>query len=245
MRALIVIGGNPALSFPDQIKTERALSSLELLVVVDPFLTATARLADYVIAPTLCLERPDTTLFMDTWYPQPYAMYTPALVEPPGETLPDWAFLWGLAAAPRQLRPSSRRPDRHEDEAHQRRPDRQHLDAGRASRWRRSSGTRAVASSPASRYGCSRATRESKARLRLLPDEVAGELAALAAEPPVEGAGYRPGERFTHRLVCRRMKEVFNSMGRELPSIRAKRTTNPAYLCPARPRSPRASPAVT
>jgi anaerobic selenocysteine-containing dehydrogenase len=232
VRALIVIGGNPALSFPNQLKAERALSSLELLVVVDPFLTATARLADYVIAPALCLERPDTTLFMDTWYPQPYAMYTPALVEPPGDTVLDWAFLWGLAA---RLGSSIHLPGGPVDM--QTRPTTDDLIANISTMARVP--LEEIKRHPSGGLFAGEPVRvqpgnpQSKARLRLLPDEVAGELTALAAEPPVEGAGYRPGERFTHRLVCRRMREVFNSMGRELPAIREKCTTNPAYLCPA------------
>jgi len=100
VRALIVLGGNPVAAFPDQARTIRALRELELLVVVDPFMTPTAQLADYVIAPTLSLERADITTLMDTWYPEAYAMYTPAVAEPPEGTLEEWAFLWELAHSP-------------------------------------------------------------------------------------------------------------------------------------------------
>ncbi len=41
VRALIVVGGNPLLSWPNQAKTRRALESLDLLVVVDPQVSAT------------------------------------------------------------------------------------------------------------------------------------------------------------------------------------------------------------
>jgi anaerobic selenocysteine-containing dehydrogenase len=233
LRALIVIGGNPALSFPDQAKTERALSELELLVVVDPFMTATASLADYVIGPTLCLERPDTTYFMDTWYPRPFAMYTPALVEPPEGVMADWEFLWGLARrlgtkvnlvggpVDMDTRPSS--DDLIENISLLSRVP---LDEIK----RHPSG--AVFEPEGGPVRVQPAHPNSRARLLLYPDEIARELDELVNEPVVEGAGYAPGEEFTHRLISRRLREVFNSMGRELPAIRAKRRTNPAFMNP-------------
>jgi len=233
VRALIVIGGNPALSFPDQEKTERALSKLDLLVVVDPFLTATASLADYVIGPTLCLERPDTTLFMDTWYPQPFAMYTPALVDPPEGVMADWEFLWGLArrlgtkvnlvGGPVDMDTLPSSDDLIESiSVYSRVP----LDEIK----RHPSG--AVFEPESGPVRVQPGNPDSPARLLLYPDEIARELGELASEPAVEGAGYAPGEKFTHRLISRRLREVFNSMGRELPAVRAKRTTNPAFMNP-------------
>ena len=56
IRALIVVGGNPMVAFPDQIKTHAAMNSLDLLVCIDPRLAETARLAHYVLAPKLSLE---------------------------------------------------------------------------------------------------------------------------------------------------------------------------------------------
>jgi anaerobic selenocysteine-containing dehydrogenase len=233
VRALIVMGGNPALSLPDQEKTERALSALDLLVVVDPFLTATASLADYVIGPTLCLERPDTTHYMDTWYPQPFAMYTPALVEPPEGVMADWEFLWGLARrlgskinlfggpVDMDVLPSS--DDLIESiSVNSRVP----LDEIK----RHPSG--AVFEPASGPVRVQPGDPDSRARLLLYPDEIARELDELMNEPAVEGAGFAPGEKFTHRLISRRLREVFNSMGRELPAIRAKRTTNPAFMDP-------------
>jgi anaerobic selenocysteine-containing dehydrogenase len=231
VRALIVIGGNPALSFPDQEKTERALSSLELLVVVDPFLTATAHLADYVVGPTLCLERPDTTLFMDTWYPQSFAMYTPAIVERPEGVMMDWEFLWGLArrlgtkvnlvGGPVDMDALPSSDDLIENISIHSRIPLDEIKQHKSGAIFADEPIRVLPGDP-----------ESNARMRLYPDEIARELGELASEPPVEGAGYAPGEVFSHRLISRRLREVFNSMGRELPSIRAKRTTNPAYMNP-------------
>ena len=52
VRALFSVGGNPVISWPDQLKTLRALRSLDLFVQVDPWMSASACVADYVIAPT-------------------------------------------------------------------------------------------------------------------------------------------------------------------------------------------------
>ena len=81
VRALIVNGGNPVAAWPDQTKTLAAMESLELLVVIDHRMTQTADFADYVFAPRLSLERADVPPFMDRWFRQPYACYSPAILE--------------------------------------------------------------------------------------------------------------------------------------------------------------------
>jgi len=106
VRALFVIGGNPLLSWPNQEKTRRALESLELLVVVDPMLSATARHAHYVIGPKLGFESPAITFGnegitvygLSLGYPEPYAQYQPALIEPPAgsDVLEDWRVFFEL-----------------------------------------------------------------------------------------------------------------------------------------------------
>jgi len=106
VRALFVIGGNPLLSWPNQEKTRRALESLELLVVVDPMLSATARHAHYVIGPKLGFESPAITFGnegitvygLSLGYPEPYAQYQPALIESPAssDVLEDWRIFFEL-----------------------------------------------------------------------------------------------------------------------------------------------------
>ncbi|MFD9701910.1 molybdopterin oxidoreductase family protein [Lentzea sp. NPDC059081] len=51
VRALVTIGGNPALSLPNSARVDEALSSLDFMVSVDPYLNETTRHAD-VILPT-------------------------------------------------------------------------------------------------------------------------------------------------------------------------------------------------
>ena len=106
VRALISCAGNPAGAWPDQAKTVRALKSLDLLVQIDPWLSATARLAHYVIPPRMWLEVAGHSQILDwltrygTGYGQSeaYGQYTPALVEPPADSdlVEEWEFFYGL-----------------------------------------------------------------------------------------------------------------------------------------------------
>ena len=109
VRALISVGGNPAASFPDQLKTIEALRSLELLVQVDPWMSATAQLADYVIAPTMPLEMASASHMLElmstlgTGYGTagPYAQYTPAVTGRPvgSDLIEEWEFFYEVARA--------------------------------------------------------------------------------------------------------------------------------------------------
>jgi anaerobic selenocysteine-containing dehydrogenase len=69
-------------------------------------------------------------------------------------------------------------------------------------------------------------------RLRVGDATVLAELAEVAAEPILGHAGLRPDERFTHRLVSRRLRDVYNSNGLEIASLRRRHPYNPAYLHP-------------
>ena len=98
VRALIVIGGNPLVAFPDQDKMARAIDGLDLLVCVDVNAeSATAKRADYILAPKMCLEREDISNLSEWWYEIPYARYTEAMIEAPAGLLEEWELLWELA----------------------------------------------------------------------------------------------------------------------------------------------------
>lgn len=109
VRALISCGGNPVGAWPDQAKTLRAMDALDLLVQIDPWMSATARVADFVIAPRIWLEVPGTSQVLDwltrngTGYGQsdPYAQYSPALLDPPpgSDVVEEWEFFYELARA--------------------------------------------------------------------------------------------------------------------------------------------------
>ena len=107
VRALFVLGGNPMLAWPDQLKTYDALRALDLLVCIDPVMTATGRLAHYVVAPKLPFESPQPSALQEMvavigqgWgYPAPYAHWADALLEPPAEAdvIEDWEFFYRMA----------------------------------------------------------------------------------------------------------------------------------------------------
>ncbi len=84
VRALISVGGNPVVGFPDQAKMVRALDDLEMFVQIDPWMSATRR-ADVVLAPSQCLEREDITNLSEWWHEEPYARYVEPVVAPPGD----------------------------------------------------------------------------------------------------------------------------------------------------------------
>jgi anaerobic selenocysteine-containing dehydrogenase len=107
VRALVSIGGNPAGCVPDQLKMYDALRSLDLLVQLDVQMSATAKLADYVIATKLPFEMAGTTLLADFMplyangigLPESFAQYTPAIVDPPdgSDVIEQWRLLYRLA----------------------------------------------------------------------------------------------------------------------------------------------------
>jgi anaerobic selenocysteine-containing dehydrogenase len=227
IRALLCVGGNPVVAVPDQRKIHRALASLELLVCVDVALTETARMADYVIAARHAFERDDVTEFMDMFYEVPYAHYAPAVIEPDFDAVDDWEIFTGLArrmgtpielaggavdveAPPtkfellKSIRPDTRIP---------------------LERIRDADGgcifdeldVRVAAPIPGL-----------EARLDLAPEGIADELREVRGErfqPPGVGP-------FPHRLICRRMRHVANSVGRDFPETAKRGPTNPAFMNP-------------
>ncbi len=107
VRALVCMGSSPMMAWPDQSKAFAALQKLELLVTIDPVMSPTARLADYVIAPKLTLETPGMTQSIEMLkyfgpglgLARPYAQYSPKLVDPPegSDLLEEWEFFYGLS----------------------------------------------------------------------------------------------------------------------------------------------------
>lgn len=110
IRALISVAGNPVVSWPDQIKTIDAMKKLELLVQVDIKMSATANLAQYVVASKMPMETPSFTALQESLslygvgyagYPEPWAQYTDAIVDPPegADLIEEWEFLFRLGQA--------------------------------------------------------------------------------------------------------------------------------------------------
>jgi anaerobic selenocysteine-containing dehydrogenase len=231
IRALVVSGGNPATAIPDRDRAVQALRSLELLVTVDPFPTETARLAHYVIAPVMHLERPDTTRSYEGLFEEPFAQYTPAVVEAPPGTIDDWEFFVRLAGAMgrtiqvagREYPPGAPCPTTDEVLASFSTRGRVPLDELRD----HPHGVLVPGAGPPvvgpelSGPGAP----DDDARFRLLPPDVAAELVAALAWAPADL------ERRPFRLIVRRSKETINSLGRRVPGL-PRHPWNPCSLHP-------------
>lgn len=97
IKALIVCGGNPLLSFPDGNKLARALESLDLFVAIDLFINETAKLAHFFLPSTMFLERTDATVLSSRFYPIPFCQWTDAVADKPGEVMEEWRIFAELA----------------------------------------------------------------------------------------------------------------------------------------------------
>ncbi len=230
VRALIVSGGNPIQAWPDQKKTLEAMKDLELLVVIDHRMTATAELADYIFAPRLQLERADVPNVMDRRFPKIYTNYTDPVIESGDDVLNEWEVFEGLAdrrGTPIVL-PGGELP------VGTGLSDGDIIDYVFAdarlpiSEWRKNRGVihdkpiRVIDGDP-----------ENDARFAVCPPDVYEELLEVQNEQLSAGIfkdlDY---EKFPFRLIGRRLKHALNSLGSELPGLAEVATTNYAYVNP-------------
>ncbi|MGB5100700.1 MAG: formate dehydrogenase subunit alpha [Methanothrix sp.] len=91
--AMYIMGENPVVSDPDCSHVVEALKNLEFLVVQDIFLSETAALADVVLPATTSLEKDGT--FTNT---ERRVQRIRKVLDPAGESMPDWMILDALAA---------------------------------------------------------------------------------------------------------------------------------------------------
>lgn len=227
IKALIVIGGNPVVAFPNQLKMVEAMQALDLLVAIDIRQSATTRHADYVLAPSMCLERDDITNLSEWWHETPYARYARALVPPPGDTLDEWEMIWEIArrmGVPLKFaggepdmatRPTKAEildliahggmvaPSQVRDDT----PDGQPMIY--ADRTQMVTAAQADAA---------------EARFTLTPDDVIAQLRSRLARAPAADFGFR--------LTSRRTKHVFNSSGHQYAALSARGTSNFAHMNP-------------
>ena len=94
IRALYIMGENPALSDPNLSRSRKALDKVDFLVVQDIFLTETAEYAD-VVLPSACFAEKDGTFTNTERRVQRVRQATP----PPGLARNDWEILCDVANA--------------------------------------------------------------------------------------------------------------------------------------------------
>jgi anaerobic selenocysteine-containing dehydrogenase len=90
IKMIIVTCGNPLTQVPDSSIVEKAFTSVSTLVVIEQFMTDTARLADYILPTTTSFEEED--LYYSSMYHH-YVNYGPKLVSAPGEAKSD-LWIW-------------------------------------------------------------------------------------------------------------------------------------------------------
>ncbi|MCA9773380.1 MAG: molybdopterin-dependent oxidoreductase, partial [Myxococcales bacterium] len=98
IRAVIVEGANPLLSYADTAAYRRAFAKLDLLVVIDPAMTETARAADYVLPAPVGYEKWEWSSFPNG-YPEVFVQLRPPVVQGPEEALPEAEIYARLAEA--------------------------------------------------------------------------------------------------------------------------------------------------
>ena len=92
VKAMYVIGQEIASTGPDAGKTRDALERLDFLVVQDVFFSETARYADVVLPASVSLEKEGTFVNTERRIQRIYQV-----MEPYGETRPDWEIIQGIA----------------------------------------------------------------------------------------------------------------------------------------------------
>ncbi len=93
IKALYVVGENPLATLPASFGVKEALAKLDLLVVQDPFLTETARMAHFVL-PACTFAEKDGTVTNQEGKVQRVRQTMDSI----GESLPDWHIMTALAS---------------------------------------------------------------------------------------------------------------------------------------------------
>lgn len=233
IKALIVNGGNPALVLADESATIRALQEVDLLVVTELFMSATARHADYVFAAKHPFERADVPRLMDATFPFPFSQYTEALVDAPAGLIEEWELFWGLSSRlgiDMKLRgiDLERKPTADEmlDALH--RGSRIPLDEVRKYPGGHVWGERdtLVGGIIPNMIG------HADKKIAAGHPEVIAELREVLEEPLLSGGEYRSADKFDFRMITYRMNDVYCTQGQNLPSLTKKRTYNPVLMNP-------------
>lgn len=97
VRALITVAGNPARSGPNSARMEESLEDLDLLVCVDPYVTATSRHADVILPPPGHLSRAHYDVAFYYLSVRNIANFSPPAAPVPPDAMAEWEILLRLA----------------------------------------------------------------------------------------------------------------------------------------------------
>lgn len=90
IRALFTVAGNPVLSTPNGTQLDQALSGLEFMVSVDPYLNETTRHADVILPPTAALEHDHYDTAFAALGVRNTVRYNAAVLPKPNDARHDW-----------------------------------------------------------------------------------------------------------------------------------------------------------
>jgi anaerobic selenocysteine-containing dehydrogenase len=97
IRALVVVAGNPVITFPNTEKVERALRKLELLVCVDIYPSDTIAFSDYALPAATLYEKGGLHFLTSTFEPYPFLEWRSKILEPRGESKSEWEIFKALS----------------------------------------------------------------------------------------------------------------------------------------------------
>ena len=93
LKMVVVQSGNPLVTMADSTRTRAAFTKVETLVVIDLFMTETARLADVILPAASCFEK--TQLNRASIRNNPIFLQD-AVIPPVGDSWPDWKIVFEL-----------------------------------------------------------------------------------------------------------------------------------------------------
>jgi anaerobic selenocysteine-containing dehydrogenase len=240
IRALLVSGSNPAVCLPDQKKAVEALKDLELLVVMDPYLSATARLAHYVLPPTMMYERPDLPIAVPGFNigTESWSQYAEPVISVPdnSDLVEDWYPYWAIA---RRLGLKMQFSGTELDFGVNEPPTTDEMLEIRARNGRvtLSDLQTDLKAYPAGRIydHPSNVVQPARpgvsGRFDVMPADVAEEIGQFLASDLAQAT--RPDDGHSHLLISRRMNRVMNSLGNNLDATLKRDPVNPAYMHPS------------
>ncbi len=99
IKALLIAGCNPAVTWPNINKFELGRQKLDLMVVMDIFMTKTAKMADIVLPGTTFLETEDIRVYAGAVSRGglPLVVKTNRAIEPVGNSMADWKIWTEMA----------------------------------------------------------------------------------------------------------------------------------------------------
>jgi anaerobic selenocysteine-containing dehydrogenase len=235
IRALIVDGGDPLTSLPDQRRTAQAMEALDLLVCIDPWPSPTTQYADYVLPTLMQYERADLPMTLAGYacWPGGWTQYTPPIARPPegSDVVEEWRVFWEIARQlGKQITYNGTTPidmetapttDQLLDIVIQAAP--VTIDDLKAH-------PEGIDLAPAAQFVLP-ARPEAKACFDPMPSDVAAEMEVFLGMPS-SVARLTPDEGYTHLMMTRRMRDLFNSHGRFVSTVRKRTPYNPAFLHP-------------